>query len=63
MKMAICFGGLYQFTNKNWKAYCERGATGKEVDASDYAKLIHSNVPNVTDWEHSQFQDAADDAD
>ena len=60
MKLAMCYGGLYQFTNKAWKEYVKQGSTGA-VDADAFGKLIHSNVPNVTDWTNSEFQDAFDD--
>ena len=49
MKYAICMGGLFKFTDSEYKRFLKEAATGGAWDLEAFGEMVDVNVPNVTD--------------
>jgi hypothetical protein len=59
MKTVILMGAAYKFSKRSWKKFLEKWqATGAMPEIDRFATMVCVHTPNITDWDHSDVEDA-----
>jgi hypothetical protein len=53
---AECYGGIWKFSQRNWRNMLRQVALGLEVNYDDYGTMICGNVEQITDLDQEQAE-------